>query len=315
MGTPEFAVPSLKAILGAGFNVVGVITSPDRGAGRGRKIKFSAIKRFVIENGLNLIQPENLRNPDFIDQLKQLRPDLQVVIAFRMLPEEVWSIPRLGTMNLHASMLPQYRGAAPINHAILNGEKKTGLTTFFIDEKIDTGEIIDQIEIDIVDNETFGELHDRLKELGSGFVVGSINKILEPGYKLLSQNSLLEDVSELKKAPKISKVFCQINWNQPMDKIYNFIRALSPYPAAFGYLINNKNDLLLVKCFITEKKYRDHSNQHGSILSDRRTYLWVAVQGGFISIIELQLMGKRRMTIKELLNGFHLSNDAAFKVM
>lgn len=315
MGTPEFAVPSLKAILKAGYKVVAVITSPDKGVGRGRKIKFSAVKQFAVDNGLNLMQPENLKNPDFINQLKQLRPELQVVIAFRMLPKDVWSIPKLGTFNLHASLLPQYRGAAPINHAILNGEKKTGLTAFFIDEKIDTGEIIDQVEISISNKETFGELHDRLKELGSSFVLETIKKILKPGHKLLSQNSLLEEVSELKMAPKISKEFCQINWNQPLDNVYDFLRALNPYPAAFGYLINNENEMLQVKCFSAEKVKRNHSNRVGEIISDKKTYFWVAVQGGFISLLELQLMGKRRMTIKEFLNGFRLTNDAVFTLI
>ena len=315
MGTPEFAVPSLKAILEAGYDVVGVITSPDKRVGRGRKIRFSAVKQFSIDNGLYLLQPKNLKAPDFINQLKNLKPDLQVVIAFRMLPKDVWSIPKHGTFNLHASLLPQYRGAAPINHAIINGEKKTGLTTFLIDEKIDTGKIIDQVEINISPEENFGELHDHMKNLGSDFVLNSIEKVLKPRFKPVDQNLMEDGMSKLKKAPKISKEFCQIRWNQPVNKIYNLIRALSPYPVAFGYLNNDMPELLQVKCYSTEIVKRKHTNQLGSIISDKKSYLWVAAQGGYISILKLQLMGKRSMTIKELLNGFRLSDNARFDII
>lgn len=313
MGTPEFAVPVLKTIFECGYRIAGVVTAPDKPSGRGRKLKPSPIKQFAIENDLSLFQPVNLKDAEFINDLKNLQADLFVVVAFRMLPKEVWSIPTLGTFNLHASMLPQYRGAAPINHAIINGEKVTGLTTFFIDEKIDTGKILEQVQMKILDDETFGELHDRMMVTGAELVLSTIEKVIRSEPKAIDQSALVVDEKELKAAPKISKEFCQINWNTKMDVIFNFVRGLSPYPLAYSFLDNEDENLILVKIVKVEKFQGKHNLEIGKIESDNKTFIRVVVEDGFVQINELQLMGKRRMTTKELLNGFKLSNGANFK--
>lgn len=310
MGTPDFAVPVLKAIFEAGFNVVGVVTAADKPSGRGRKLTPSPVKQFALENGLKLFQPLKLKDAGFIDGLKKVKPDLQIVVAFRMLPKEVWSIPKKGTFNLHASMLPQYRGAAPINHAIINGEKKTGLTTFFIDEKIDTGKILEQVEMDIADDETFGGLHDKMMLTGAELVLSTIDKITGLKPNVIDQSSLVKKEKVLNGAPKISKGFCRINWNSPVNEIYDFIRGLSPYPAAYTFLANQNKELITVKVFKVVKIMESHSFESGKIITDNKTYLKVAVADGLIGIDELQVMGKRRMSTGELLNGFKLSEGA-----
>lgn len=314
MGTPEFAVPMLKVICEAGYSVVGVVTAADKPAGRGRKLKPSPIKQFALENKLALFQPNRLKDPQFIDELIKLEPDLIVVVAFRMLPQEVWSIPQKGTFNLHASMLPQYRGAAPINHAIINGEKQTGLTTFFIDDKIDTGKILEQVKITIQDDETFGELHDRMMLAGADLVLSTIEKIVLTDLDAIDQSSLVSDEKELKSAHKLSREFCQVNWNNQMSIIFNFIRGLSPHPLAYSFLNNGDDKLILVKIVRAEKVAGQHKLEIGKIESDNKTWLRVAVTDGFIQLNELQLMGKRRMTARELLNGFKFSKGAKFEV-
>ncbi|MCK4921234.1 MAG: methionyl-tRNA formyltransferase, partial [Bacteroidales bacterium] len=233
MGTPEFAIPPLAALLDEGYDVVGVITAPDKPAGRGKKLKSPAVKIFAEENGLKVFQPEKLKDPEFIQSIKDLKPDIQVIVAFRMLPELVWSLPKSGTFNLHASLLPQYRGAAPINWAIINGEKATGLTTFFIDEKIDTGEVLLQKSVEIGENETAGELHNRMTKTGASLVLETVRAIIENNIQSRKQDTFIDEDSELKPAPKIFKEDCRIIWDQPAIKIHNLIRGLSPYPAAY----------------------------------------------------------------------------------
>ena len=304
MGTPDFAVATLKTLIEHGYNIVGVITAPDKPSGRGQKLNESAVKTYALSNGLNVLQPTNLKDPDFIDELKALHANLQIVVAFRMLPEVVWNMPKYGTFNLHASLLPNYRGAAPIHWAIINGETKTGVTTFFIDEKIDTGAIILQEEIDIDPDETVGSLHDKLMDLGSALVVKTVRRI-ESG----TISTVIQPKSEhLKTAYKLNKDNCKIDWEQSLDAIYNKIRGLNPFPSAWCYLKNGKEDLT-IKLFGVGKEYFKHAFEPGQVLTDKNS-LKVAVKEGFILIHEIQLPGKRKMDIKSLLNGFPFYEDA-----
>jgi methionyl-tRNA formyltransferase len=297
MGTPDFAVATLNAILKAKFNVVGVITAPDKPAGRGRKINQSAVKTYALEEGLKILQPTNLKNEEFLDELKSLKANLQIVVAFRMLPNIVWKMPEFGTFNLHASLLPNYRGAAPINWAIINGETKTGVSTFFIDEKIDTGNIILQEEVLIDENEIVGELHDKLMLVGSNLVVKTIKKIEQGPVKTIKQPEIEE-----KPAPKIFTETCKIDWNDSLCNIYNLIRGLNPYPAAWTTLINN-NEEIKVKIFDVKKETYPHQYEIGEIISTKNE-LKVAVKEGVLIIKSLQLAGKKKMDSKSLLNGF-----------
>jgi len=251
MGSPGFAVRPLQLLLGSGCKVVGVITAPDRPAGRGKKIRFSDVKEFLVQEKLNIpiLQPEKLKEPSFLEKLRSLKPELQIVVAFRMLPEEVWSIPPLGTFNLHASLLPQYRGAAPINHALINGEKETGVTTFLIDEQIDTGNILLQERTEIGPEESAGELHDRLMFMGAGLVLETVRQLKEGALKAKSQDLFLDPGTSLKRAPKIFKEDCRIDWNLPGQRLFNLIRGLSPYPGAFTYLERDPGQSLLCKIF------------------------------------------------------------------
>ncbi|MDG1902692.1 MAG: methionyl-tRNA formyltransferase [Bacteroidales bacterium] len=308
MGSPEFAVAQLKTIIDSGYNVVGVITSPDRKAGRGRKMKMSAVKIYAQSLNLQILQPTNLKDASFIQDLKDLNPNLQVVVAFRMLPKLVWDIPILGTFNLHASLLPQYRGAAPINYAIINGEKETGVTTFLIDDKIDTGEILLQKKVKINDNDDAGDLHDKLMHEGCSIVLDTINGIRTNSLKPISQK--LND-NTLKTAHKISKEYCKINWHRPSHEIKNFIRGLSPYPAAYSILKSNlSSSEISVKIYKAELgKMISQEAAPGTIFSDDKTYMRVATTSGSLSISEIQVEGKRRMTIKELLRGFNNMKD------
>ncbi len=294
MGTPEFAVPSLEILWKSGFNIVGVITAPDKPAGRGLQLQQSAVKKFAIEKGLNVLQPEKLKNENFIAELKSLRPDLAVVVAFRKLPEVVWQLPPLGTFNLHASLLPQYRGAAPINWAIMNGEKETGATTFFINQEIDTGKILFQEKINIRDDETAGELHDELKTLGAALVLKTVQSIDE---KTFTEHDQLLTPS-FKTAPKLFTTNCKINWEKSADEIYNLIRGLSPYPAAFT-LLQGKN----LKIFRSKKIIEAHQKKSGDIFSDGKTFLRFACVDGWIDVNELQLEGKKKMVTEEFLRG------------
>ncbi len=306
MGTPDFAVASLSSILEAGYNVVGVITAPDRPAGRGRKVQESAVKKFAKDKGLKLLQPTNLKDKSFLEDLEALNPTIQVVVAFRMLPKAVWDLPKLGTFNLHASLLPQYRGAAPINWAIINNEPKTGVSTFFLDEKIDTGAMILQKEVNIGKEETVGELHDKLMGLGAHLVVETLTLIEKGNVTPTPQPLNLE----LKEAPKLTKENTKINWNDSLDQIYNLIRGLNPYPAAWSYFFNGKKDEK-VKIYQCKKENYDHNLENGSILIEDKK-LKVAVQDGYLIIEELQLPGKRKMDVKSLLNGYAFLNEAKF---
>jgi len=304
MGTPDFAVGILKSLLEHKFNVVGVVTAPDKPKGRGRKLNQSAVKIFATAQQLPVLQPKNLKSEDFLEKLRQLNANLQIVVAFRMLPKAVWQLPTLGTFNLHASLLPDYRGAAPINWAIINGETKTGVTTFFIDEKIDTGEIIlqDEIEIDIKD--TAGDLHDKLMKIGGELVIRTVNLIQQGNVKTIKQPNQ-EDLpagKAGKPAPKIYKDTCKIDWNEPIDTIYNKIRGLSPYPAAWT-LIDNISESIEAKIYSASIILEEHQYSIGSIITTK-TELKIAVKGGFILINEIQLPGKRKMKIKDLLNGY-----------
>ena len=303
MGTPDFAVAILDGLINAKFNVVGVITASDKPAGRGRKINESAVKKYAVENNLNLLQPTNLKSEEFITELKVLNANLQIVVAFRMLPKVVWKMPKYGTFNLHASLLPSYRGAAPINWAIINGETKTGVTTFFIDEKIDTGNIILQEEVLIGDDEIVGELHDKLMNVGSKLVIETVNQIKQNTVKTYKQPEIEE-----KAAPKIFNETCKINWNAPINTIYNLIRGLNPYPAAWTTLVNN-NEELKVKIYNIKKEIVSHQQIIGTIITSKDE-IRVAVKNGFIKIESLQLAGKRKMDALSLLNGFTFSKNA-----
>ncbi|WP_452223524.1 methionyl-tRNA formyltransferase [Lacinutrix chionoecetis] len=304
MGTPEFAVTILKTLLENQYNIVGVITAPDKPAGRGRKLNKSAVKEFAETKGLNILQPTNLKSEDFIETLKTLNANLQIVVAFRMLPKKVWQMPEYGTFNLHASLLPNYRGAAPINWAIINGETKTGVSTFFIDEKIDTGEMILQKEINIEPNENAGKLHDKLMHLGSLLVLQTVKRIENGTVETTPQP---EDAMS-KTAYKLNKDNCKINWTASIDNIHNQIRGLSPYPAAWC-ILQNGDDVLDIKIYTAKKEVEAHSYETGRIISTKKE-VKVAVKEGFINIQDIKLPGKRTMDVKSLLNGYTFNEDA-----
>ena len=304
MGTPEFAVAGLKKIIEEGYTVVGVITAPDRPAGRGQRLRESELKTFAKSKGLTVLQPTNLKDEAFLEALRALKANLQVVVAFRMLPKVVWQMPQYGTFNLHASLLPQYRGAAPINWAIMNGETETGVTTFFIDEKIDTGEVILQEKTTIQMEENAGQLHDKLMHLGAEVILKTIVLIENDEVLPVKQ----QESDALKPAHKIHKETCQIDWSWPMDKIYNHIRGLSPYPTAWTTLTNGETSLFL-KLYRAEKLKENHKLSIGTVVSDGKK-IKIAVKDGSIEVEELQLSGKKRMKAQELLNGFKLHENA-----
>jgi len=309
MGTPDFAVAPLKHLIENNYNVVGVITTADKPAGRGKKIHESAVKKYAKEQGLTILQPSKLKDPEFNKQLADLKPDLQIIVAFRMLPEIVWQLPKLGTFNLHASLLPQYRGAAPINWAIIKGEKTTGITTFLLDKEIDTGKILLQEKIEITDKDNVGSLHDRMMEKGAKLVVKTVNLIAGGNISPKLQKELISDVSALKPAPKIFKNDCKINWEQNGKKTYDFIRGLSPYPAAWTVFQNiNGDKILTAKIFETEWIEDKHDFLQSEIDSDKKTYFYIAVPDGFISVKSIQLEGKKRMNIADFLRGFDVEN-------
>lgn len=297
MGTPEFAVASLDALVNAGFNIVGVITAPDKPAGRGMKLTKSAVKKYAVQKGLHILQPEKLKSPLFLEELKTLCADLQVVVAFRMLPEVVWNMPPFGTINLHGSLLPQYRGAAPINWAIINGEKETGVTTFKLQHEIDTGNILLQEKIPIGEDETAGELHDRMKETGAALLVKTVQRIADKTIESIPQNKT-EDAGELKHAPKIFTETCIIDWNKTCAEIHNLIRGLSPHPGAITKL-NNR----ILKVYRSRKEEILHNDACGKIVTDNKTYLKFACSNGYIVVTELQPEGKKRMLTEDFLRG------------
>ncbi|SFG74079.1 methionyl-tRNA formyltransferase [Pedobacter insulae] len=299
MGTPDFAVASLSALLQAGIEIAGVVTAADKPAGRGQKLQESAVKKYAVAQGLKVLQPLKLKDPVFVEALRSLEADLFVVVAFRMLPELVWQMPKMGTINLHGSLLPQYRGAAPINHVIINGEKETGVTTFFLKQEIDTGDIIFSDSIAIQDSETAGSLHDKLMVVGANLLVKTVKAIEANDYHEVPQSQSASD--ELKSAPKIFKDFCKVNWNQKNQIVYNHIRGLSPYPTAFTTL-NDKN----LKIFKAEMENKEPGISTGAFLSDGKTYLKFATQDGFIKITDLQFEGKKRMLVEEFLRGMRL---------
>ncbi|HEX8270721.1 MAG TPA: methionyl-tRNA formyltransferase [Flavobacterium sp.] len=304
MGTPEFAVGVLDEIIKNEYEVVGVITAADKPAGRGQKIKYSAVKEYALEHNLKLLQPTNLKDEDFLSELIALNANVQVVVAFRMLPEAVWRMPKLGTFNLHASLLPDYRGAAPINWAIINGETKTGVTTFFIDDKIDTGAIILRSEIEILPNENAGELHDRLMDVGSKLVVKTLEVISAGEVK----TTLQEDVIVIKSANKLNKDNCKIDWSKSGAEIFNLIRGLSPYPSAWCNIKDGLQEWT-VKIYEAQLFQADHENEIGRIITGKKD-INVFVAGGYLAIISLQFPGKKRMTASELLNGMEFSAAA-----
>ena len=309
MGTPEFAVESLDILVKNKYNIVGVITVPDKPAGRGQQLQQSAVKKYALEHGLNILQPEKLKAPEFLDALKALNADLQIVVAFRMLPVVVWDMPRLGTFNLHGSLLPQYRGAAPINRAVMNGDTETGVSTFFLQHEIDTGKIIFREKTPIGENETAGEVHDRLMLIGAKLVLKTVRAIEANDYPQIEQSELIAQGEQEKHAPKIFKNDCRINWSHSLEQIHNRIRGLSPYPAAFTDLVAEDGKAYSLKIFKTEKEKTTHSFPLSGIHTDSKTYLKVAVKDGFLNIIELQLAGKKRMSVHEFLRGFQVSSN------
>jgi len=305
IGTPDFAVESLKSVVESGRNVVAVITAPDRKAGRGQKIQESAVKQYAASQNLAVLQPTNLKDPSFIEKLKSYKADLQIVVAFRMLPEKVWNMPRLGTFNLHASLLPHYRGAAPINWVIINGEQKTAVTTFFLKHEIDTGDLLFQEEVEIAPRETAGSLHDKLMQIGGGLVVKSVKAIEEDNYTLKNQEELLSS-EKVKHAPKIFKEDCRINWNDDVEAVDALIRGMSPYPTAWTMLEHKTTEKRLnLKVYLTALSNELPKLKAGAISVDKTT-ISVGCGNGSLEILELQVEGKKRMTAKELLNGFDL---------
>jgi methionyl-tRNA formyltransferase len=297
MGTPEFAVGILETIIKNNYEVVGVITAADKPAGRGQKIKYSAVKEFAIRNNLTLLQPSNLKDENFLLELKALNANLQIVVAFRMLPKVVWEMPSFGTFNLHASLLPNYRGAAPINWAIINGEVKTGVTTFFIDDKIDTGAMILNSELAIDNNENAGQLHDRLMQLGSQTVIDTL-RLIEKGPV---HTTIQEDNTKIKTAYKLNKENCKIDWTKSAAAINNLIRGLSPYPASWC-IFGDINEEWNVKIYESKIIYDQHQHSIGTLICTKKE-MKIAVNEGFIEILQLQLAGKKKMTASELLNG------------
>jgi methionyl-tRNA formyltransferase len=314
MGTPDFAVASLSALVEAGFNIVSVITAPDKPAGRGQKINESAVKKYAVEHNIPVLQPIKLKDPDFIEELKAYAADLQVVVAFRMLPEIVWNMPPMGTINLHGSLLPQYRGAAPINWAIINGETETGATTFFLQHEIDTGDILFSDKMPILNRDTAGDVHDKLMILGADLLVKTVKAIESGDYKEIPQHGLpvlssdnkptaadITSSNALKHAPKIFKEDCEIKWDQPVAQVYNLIRGLSPYPTAFTYLQEKT-----LKVFKVEINYDLVTIKPGEFLTDSKTFLKFGCKDGYILLKDLQLEGKKRMPVDEFLRGVRL---------
>lgn len=315
MGTPEFAVGSLKALVENGYNVVGVITAPDKPAGRGRQLSESAVKKYALENNLNILQPEKLKNPEFIADLHNLTADLQIVVAFRMLPEMVWNMPPMGTFNLHASLLPQYRGAAPLNWAVINGETETGVTTFLLSHEIDTGQIIFQEKVEIGENDTVGDLHDRMMDIGADLVIKTVDALAENRIEPIDQEKLIDSPEKIKQAPKIFKEDCRIDWSRDTESVRNLIRGLSPYPAAWTELVHpEKQEIITAKIYAVQ---RDHSSlpaAPGTLHTDGKKFLKIACPDGWLSVTEIQLSGKKRMKIDELLRGFQEMGEWKVKI-
>lgn len=302
MGTPDFAVASLDALVQAGCTIVGVVTAPDKPAGRGMKLTGSAVKKYAVEKGLKILQPEKLKNPAFMEELRALQADLQIVVAFRMLPEIVWNMPPMGTINLHGSLLPQYRGAAPIHWAVINGEKETGVTTFRLKHEIDTGDILLQKSFPIGEEETTGEVHDRMKLIGAELLVETVKGLAAGSLQKIDQSALIQGSSAtLQHAPKLFTEHAQINWNDPVEKIHNLIRGLSPFPGAVSTL-----DDKILKIYRAKKELAAHHHPAGKVITDGKTFLKFACTDGYIHLLDLQLEGKKRMLIEDFLRGYRM---------
>ena len=297
MGTPEFAVASLDALVKAGCTIAGVITAPDKPGGRGMQLQQSAVKKYALEHQLKVLQPEKLKNPDFLAELQSLQADLQIVVAFRMLPEVVWNMPPMGSVNLHGSLLPQYRGAAPINWAVINGEKETGVTAFKLKHEIDTGDILLQERFSIGENDTAGEVHDRMKEIGAAVLVKTVKGLTDGSLKEMAQ-----PLTEIKHAPKIHTDTCRINWSRPVEEVFNLVRGLSPYPAAFT-VMNEK----MLKIYKAKKEPCVPSHTEGEYETDGKSFLKFACSNGYLQVTELQLEGKKKMTVEEFLRGYRFA--------
>ena len=306
MGTPDFAVESLKALVENGYNVVGVITAPDKPAGRGRQLGESAVKQYAIQQSLHILQPEKLKNQEFIAELKRLKADLQIVVAFRMLPEIVWSMPPMGTFNLHGSLLPQYRGAAPLNWAVINGETETGVTTFLLSHEIDTGRIMFQEKITIAENDTVGDLHDQLMVIGANLVLKTVDALANGNVEAIDQEHLIDNQDRIKHAPKIFKEDCRIDWTKDTESVRNLIRGLSPHPVAWTELEHlDKGEVLMAKIFAVTRDNSSLPAAPGTLQSDGKKFLKIACPDGWLTVTDIQLSGKKRMKTDELLRGFH----------
>lgn len=316
MGTPDFAVASLDALVMGGYNVVGVITMPDKPAGRGHKVQYSPVKQYALDHDLPLLQPEKLRDEAFLSALAEWKADLQVVVAFRMLPEVVWAMPRMGTFNLHAALLPQYRGAAPLNWAVINGDRVTGATTFFLDHQIDTGRIILKEPMPIGDDENVGSVHDRLMEMGKGLVCRTVDLLLEADGDVariptIDQDTLIADleastgISELRPAPKIFKETCELHYDRPVREVHNLVRGLSPYPAAWT-TIGEMSPVKVFRTSVVKEGQPQPAERIGAIDTDNKSYIHITCADGVLALEELQLPGKKRMEVRALLNGFKL---------
>lgn len=305
MGTPEFAVESLKCLVEGGYNVVGVVTMPDKPMGRhGSVLQASPVKQYAVSQGLRVLQPVNLKDEAFVEELRSLQADLQIVVAFRMLPEVVWDMPHWGTFNLHASLLPQYRGAAPINWAVMNGDTETGITTFFLKHEIDTGDIIQQVKVPIADTDNVEIVYDKLMKLGGTLVVETVDMILGGTIKAIPQDEIAQPGVELRPAPKIFKETCRIDWRMGVKKVYDFVRGLSPYPAAWTEICTPDGGRQVLKIFETEKIFGSHNKQIGTIETDGKSYLRVAVGDGYVDLLSIQMAGKKRMPVSDFLRGY-----------
>lgn len=312
MGTPDFAVEPLQKLVEGGYNIVGVITMPDKPIGRHQtELSASPVKKYAVEHGLQVLQPAKLKDETFLEELRSLRADLQIVVAFRMLPEVVWAMPKYGTFNLHAALLPQYRGAAPINWAIINGDTQTGITTFFLDHDIDTGSVIQRVPVPILDTDNVEDVHDKLMHLGADLVVETVDNIIADNVHPIPQSELQTD-EPLRPAPKIFKDTCKIDWSNDVKRTYDFIRGLSPYPAAWTELTYGGKTQVL-KVYASEKEFTTTDQPVGTVLTDGKTYLKVAQSDGYQNIITLQLAGKKRMSVVDFLRGFHAEGNISVK--
>lgn len=305
MGTPDFAVGSLRALVEGGYNVVAVVTMPDKPVGRHQsELSQSAVKQYAVAHNIPVLQPEKLKDPNFLEELRSYRADLQVIVAFRMLPEAVWDMPPHGTFNLHASLLPQYRGAAPINWAIINGDTETGVTTFLLDHEIDTGRIIHQARTPISEDDNVETVHDRLRDIGAGVVTQTVDDIIAGNIRPIDQDTLTAD-TEIRHAPKIFKDTCRLAFDLPVKRAFDFVRGMSPYPAAWTELVEENGKRTMLKIYATTREETTVAEAPGTVLTDGKTYFKIAFPDGYLSLTELQLAGKKRMTVSDFLRGYH----------